>query len=344
MRIAVDAMGGDHAPAEIVKGAVEALGRFSDTQIVLVGVENRIRPLLEGAEAVKDRLTIVHAAETIDMGESPVEALRRKPDNSITRCVEALRRREVDAFVSAGDTGAVVAAATLFGQRLRGVKRQGIAVALPTLRGRTLLMDVGANVHCKPIHLLQYAIMASAYCQEVLGVADPRVGLLSVGEEEGKGNELVKHSRHLFGRAGLNFAGNIEGQMLFQGVADAVVCDGFVGNVILKVAEGLAEALVKMLSGGANPDAAGGEAKRPSGALAALKEKFDYSVTGGAPLLGVDGSVIICHGRSNATAIVNAVKAASDFARSRVNEKIVEGVARVGMVARMAEFFHRDHE
>jgi glycerol-3-phosphate acyltransferase PlsX len=317
--------------------------RQPDVTVDLFGIEDQIRPLLDVPDLPADRITIRPASQRIEMGESPVEALRRKPDTSIQRCAEALARREVDAIVSAGDTGGVVAASTLFCRRLRGVKRHGIAVALPTMTGRAVLCDVGANIHSKPIHLLQYAIMASCYAQKILGVENPRVGLLSIGEEEGKGNDLVKGSRGLFSRAGLNFVGNLEGQAIFHGLADIIVCDGFVGNVILKVAEGLSEALFHLIlakSGGAESAA---ENRGAMVGLKAVKDMLDYSSTGGAPLLGVEGSVTICHGRSNATAISNAIRVATDFTRSGVNDLIVEGVARVGMAARVAEFFHRDH-
>lgn len=336
MRVALDAMGGDHAPDEIVKGAVAALERDPELEILLVGDEARVRPLIPEAHA--SRATIRHAAQVIDMGESPVEALRRKPDTSVQRAMEALRDGQVQAVVSAGDTGGVVAAATIYVPRLKGVKRQGIAIPIPSRGGRALLIDVGANIYAKPIHLLQYAIMAAAYARQIMGIANPRVGILSVGEEEEKGNDLVKKARTLLSRAELNFVGNIEGQAIFQGAADVIVCDGFVGNVVLKVAEGLGEALFEELAGAFTEQANGSD--KFLQVLGGLKKRLDYSSTGGAPLLGVQGSVVICHGRSRATAIANAISVATEFTKSGVNDRIVEEVLRVSMLHRVVDFFH----
>ena len=249
IRVAVDAMGGDHAPLEIVRGSITALERAPGLTVLLVGDEERVRAAVEEVGDPGERLDIRHASEVIEMGESPVDALRRKEDTSIKRCMEALRAEEVDAVISAGDTGGVVASATLFARRLRGVKRHGIAIPVPTVKGRALLCDVGAYIHCKPIHLLQYAIMASCYAKEILEIENPTVGLLSIGEEEAKGNDLVKRSRNLLSRADLNFVGNVEGQAMFRHMADVIVCDGFVGNVVLKVAEGLAQVFMHTLVG-----------------------------------------------------------------------------------------------
>ena len=340
MRVAVDGMGGDHAPDEIVKGSLLALERNPDLSVLLVGDEPVLARALESAGKPADRVSIRHASEVIEMGESPVEALRAKPDSSIQRCVEALRNEDVDAVVSAGDTGAVVAASTLFVKRLKGVKRHGIAIPIPTRTGLALLIDVGANIHCKPINLLQYAIMASSYAQEVMGIEHPRVALLSVGEEEAKGTDLVKKTRNLLSRLEIEFVGNVEGQAIFQGDADVVVCDGFVGNVVLKVAEGFAESFLKGLMAEILESTNG----RPEllTDVRRLKEAFDYASTGGAPLLGVQGSIIICHGRSNDTAVANAIQVATEFTTSRVNDRIVEEVARVSMLGRMVDFFHMD--
>jgi glycerol-3-phosphate acyltransferase PlsX len=323
--VALDAMGGDHAPAEIVRGSLTALERFPKLSILLVGDQGRINAELTAQGAANDRIGIRQASQIVGMGESPVDALRRKHDTSIQRCMEALRSREVEAVVSAGDTGGVVAAATLFARRLKGVKRHGIAIPVPTNTGRALLMDVGANIHCKPAHLLQYGIMASAYAKAVMGIENPRVGLLSVGEEEAKGNDLVKRTRNLLSRSGMNFVGNVEGQAIFTGIADVIVCDGFVGNVILKVAEGLAETFIHtVLSAAQSAESLSAQSREWMGAL---RERLDYSATGGAPLLGVEGSVIICHGRSKAKAIANAIGVAVNFTRTRINDQIVAGVA-----------------
>jgi len=343
MRVAVDAMGGDHAPHEIVQGALIALEKDPELSVLLVGDERQVGPLIEKKSGVDhERIDIRHASQVIEMGESPVEALRRKPDSSIQKCVEAARDGEVDAVLSAGDTGGIVAAATLFIPRLKGVKRHGIGIPFPTISGRTLICDVGANIRAKPIHLLQYAIMASAYAQDVMGIEEPRVGVLSIGEEAAKGTDLVKRTQDLLTRAGLEFMGNVEGSQIFQGVADVIVCDGFVGNVVLKVAEGVAEAflhsIMKQLSPAMSRSPELGEL------LAPLTERLDYSKTGGAPLLGVNGSVVICHGRSKSTAIANAIDVANSFSRSGVNDRIVEGVAQVSMMHRVADFLHIDRD
>lgn len=335
-------MGGDHAPLEIVKGSVLALERAPGLSVLLVGDEKKVRAAVEEVGGPGDRLDVRHASEVIEMGESPVDALRRKEDTSIKRCMEALRAEDVDAVISAGDTGGVVAAATLFGRRLKGVKRHGIAIPVPTIKGRALLCDVGANIHCKPIHLLQYAIMASCYAKEILGIENPTVGLLSIGEEEAKGNDLVKRSRNLLSRADLNFVGNVEGQAMFRHLADVIVCDGFVGNVVLKVAEGLAQVFMHTLTGLVESAKSANGGRHLPDVLQGLRPHLDYSTTGGAPLLGVQGSVIICHGRSKATAFANAMQVAIDFTRTGVNERIVEEVTKVGMMARVAEFFHKD--
>jgi len=329
-------MGGDHAPAEIIKGSLIALERFPLLSILLVGDQETIGAELSAQGANSDRISILHASEVVEMGESPVEALRRKHDTSIQRCMEGLRARDVDAVVSAGDTGGVVASATLFARRLKCVKRHGIAIPVPTITGRALLMDVGANIHCKPVHLLQYAIMASAYARAVMGIENPRVGLLSIGEEEAKGNDLVKRARNLLSRADIDFVGNVEGQAIFRGIADVIVCDGFVGNVILKVAEGLAEAFLHtVLSAAQSADSVSSESKEWMGAI---RERLDYSATGGAPLLGVEGSVIICHGRSKAKAIANAIGVAVNFTRTGINDQIVAGVSEARAL------HHLDHE
>ncbi|MHC4470212.1 MAG: phosphate acyltransferase PlsX, partial [Planctomycetota bacterium] len=221
--------------------------------------------------------------------------------------------------------------------RLKGVKHHGIAIPIPTRTGMALVIDVGANIHCKPIHLLQYAIMASAYAQEVMGIEEPRVALLSVGEEEAKGTELVKRTRNLLSRLEIDFVGNMEGQAIFQGGADVIVCDGFVGNVILKITEGFAESFLKGLIGEVLATSNGRPELKAS--VGKLKKQLDYAATGGAPLLGVQGSIVICHGRSRSTAIANAIHVATEFTSSRVNERIVEEVASVSMLGRMVDFF-----
>ena len=327
-RVAVDAMGGDHAPREIVRGAVIAAESDPTLEQILVGVEDKIRAELPHGETPRG-VSIVHASDVLEMHESPVEALRRKSDTSIVRCMKLVLDKRADAVVSAGNTGGVVAAATFLLPRLPNCRRAGIAVPFPTRTGHCVLMDVGANIQCKPVHLVQYALMAREYAREVCGIDDPRVALLSVGGEEGKGNPLVKDTfAAMKAVKGLRFTGNVEGQQIFSGEVDVVVCEGFVGNVILKSVEGMAEAFLHLLVnelgdslGQTNP--AGREV------LTHLRARTDYAQYGGAPLMGHEAAVFISHGRSNSTAMKNAVKFANSFVGHRVNGRITEALAAV---------------
>jgi glycerol-3-phosphate acyltransferase PlsX len=335
MRIGIDAMGGDFAPAEPVKGALAARELLrDDDRIVLIGDEPAIRRHLPAGKDWGDFVQIVHASQVIAMDEVPVEALRQKPDSSIARMAELALRGEVGAVISAGNTGACVAAAQMRLRRLRGVHRPGIAIVIPTYYGPVVMCDVGANVNCRPVHLYQYGLMASEYSQCICGVEQPRVGLLSIGEEDAKGNQLVKETRALLrGDASLRFVGNVEGRDIFRGLCDVVVCEGFVGNVCLKLMEGLAEGLFKSLMtelAGAKPEAAA----RLEGPLGHIREKFDFNEYGGAPLLGVNGICIICHGASQARAITRAVGVARNFAMTRINDRITRRLGQCvqGMV------------
>ncbi len=242
MRIGIDAMGGDHAPDEEVKGALAACAMLAeDDRIVLIGRQDEVLARMNGAVDWQRHIEIVHADDVITMGESPVEALRTKPNSSIAKLAQMHKDGQIDACISAGNTGAFVAAAQMRLRRLPGVHRPGIAILAPTFHGPVALCDVGANVDCRPQHLHQYALMAQAYLKTIMKTANPRVGLLSVGEEEAKGNELVKRTRELMkGDPNINFIGNVEGRDLFAGTCDVMVCDGFVGNVIIKVMEGMA--------------------------------------------------------------------------------------------------------
>ena len=327
MRIALDAMGGDAAPAEIVKGAILAVDAFPAAEILLVGDESLIQRELDAAGTSVDRLLVRHAPEAIEMNESPVSALKRKPKSSIAIGFGLVAEGEADGIVSAGNTGAMVAAATLSLKLLEGVKRPGIALNFPHSMGETTLIDMGANVECKPLHLLQYAVMASVYQEAVFERAQPRVGLISVGEEREKGNKLVKETHALIEQTSLNFAGNIEGTDIWTGACDVIVCDGFVGNVILKLSEGLAEQMLTMLMDEAAKDTwtrLGAKLMKP--AITSLKTRLDFAEYGGAPLLGVNGVTIICHGRSDATAIKNALGAAIRFNAQDVNGRILEAL------------------
>ena len=324
MRIAVDAMGGDKAPGEIVRGAVQGLDQLGENDaIVLIGRREAIEEHLPADAAVRRRIVIHHASEVIEMDDPPVETIRQKKDSSIMVMTKLAAERQVDAVISAGNTGACAAACQLRLRTLGSVQRPGIAVVLPAFAGPVTLCDVGANVAPKPHHLLQYAQMATVFAENILKIPRPRVGLLSIGSEAVKGNPLVKQTRALIKQdPSLNFVGNIEGQELYSGACDVAVCDGFVGNVVLKLTEGLADGLFKTIRReieAENPDLA----KSFEPVVQAIWARHDYSEYGGAPLLGVDGVCIICHGSSDARAIKNAVRVARDFVRSELNRAIL---------------------
>ena len=323
MRIAVDAMGGDFAPREVVMGALEAARE--GIEIILVGDRDGIES--EIGRENRGRLEIVHTTEVIAMDEQPAAAVRRKKDSSIVRAVQLVREGRAGAFVSAGSTGAVMAASLLGLGRIKGIDRPAIASVLPSRKGGTVLLDVGANVDCKPRHLLQFGIMGSLYAEKVLGIANPRVGLLSVGEEDSKGNELTLGSFPLLKESGINFIGNVEGRDLFSGLVNVVVCDGFVGNVVLKAGEGLAMALMHMIKDELTRNwlsKMGTALTLP--ALKELRRRIDYAEYGGAPLLGVNGVVIVCHGSSTSLAIRNALRMAANAASTGLVDSIAESV------------------
>jgi glycerol-3-phosphate acyltransferase PlsX len=329
VRLAIDAMGGDHAPGEIVRGVIGARDALPDDAFLLVGDADTIEAELDAAAADRDRLEVVPAAERIGMGEAPVEAVRRRPDSSLRRAVELMADDRADAVVSAGNTGAFVAAAHMIAKRLPGVRRPGISVVFPTVHGPVVVIDVGANVDSRPVHLLQYGLMASVYAREVFGVDDPRVGILSIGEESQKGNELAREARDLMARSALNFLGNAEGRDIFNGRFDVVVCDGFVGNIVLKCVEALADSVFQtvMTEVREMPDDTR-EALMP--VMRDLQRRHDSEEYGGAPLLGVNGVVIICHGNAKARAVTNALRAAATYARQEVNRTIVQEIAKAG--------------
>ena len=314
MRLAIDAMGGDFAPREIVRGAVAARDALPEDEIILVGDEPAIRRELEAAGASADRLKIIHTTQLVGMADPPVEAIRKKPDSSMRRATELMAIDQADAVVSAGNTGAFVAAAHMVAKRLPGVRRPGISVVFPTFHGPVVLIDVGANVDSRPIHLLQYGLMANLYAHKVIGIENPRIGILSIGEEDEKGNMLAIEARRLLEKAPLNFCGNAEGRDIFEGRFDVIVCDGFVGNIVLKCIEGLVSNMFQVIM----PEfkCLDPKAAAPLGpVLKELQRRHDAEEYGGAPLLGVDGVVIICHGNSRARAIANATRAAATCAR-----------------------------
>ena len=331
MRIALDAMGGDFAPRIPVIGAVQAAREFG-IEVVLVGNENLLKRELSRLSYPKDLIRIVHSEDTVSMDEQPAKALKKR-NSSIHIGLNLVKTGEADAFVSAGNTGAVMAVALFTVGRLNGVERPAISTILPNLKGHTFLLDVGANVDCKPQHLLQFAVMGSAYARYVLGDKNPRIGLLNIGEEEGKGNELTKETYELLKRArskGLNFVGNAEGRDIYSGNFDVIVCDGFVGNVALKLSESLAKILAKLLKEEIEKhfiSRIGAVTLKP--AIKGFKRRIDYAEWGGAPLLGIKAPVIISHGSSNAKAIKNAIKTASHFVKSELNRHIEEEIEKV---------------
>jgi glycerol-3-phosphate acyltransferase PlsX len=319
-------MGGDHAPHEIVKGALIAAREYPAVHIILVGREEAIRQQL-GAE-VPSNVEIVHADEVVEMDDTALAPIRKKRNSSIRICANLVRDGRAEAMVSAGHTGAAMTSAYMVLGTIEGVNRPALAAILPSTKGHTILLDVGANVDTKASHLREFAVMGHFYAQMIFGIEQPRVGLLSIGEEEGKGNELTKETFRVLKETGLNFMGNAEGRDIYNGNADVVVCDGFIGNVVLKASESLGEFVSKTLRAEVTrtPVRKLG-ALLTKGAFDDLKKRMDYSEYGGAPLLGVKGGCIVCHGRSNAKAIKNAIRVARDFATNRIDVKIQERVA-----------------
>jgi len=335
MRVAIDAMGGDRGPSAVVEGAAAFLAEDTDTELVLVGQEDVLAPILEAhGLGGHSRVKIRNASEVIAMGEK-LASVRQKRDASIMRAVEAVRDGEADALVAVGNTLAAVAASTLRLRTAEGVHRAGIAVPLPSKSGTTVMIDMGANTACKCEHLVDYAVMASIYASEVLGIAEPRVGLLNVGEELGKGNELLREAHEKISRAPVNFIGNVEGCDIYRGTCDVVVCNGFVGNAVLKASEGAAEIVAHML----REELRRGLLRKlgallARGAFRDVKRRSDYSEFGGAPLLGLNGSVIIGHGKSDARAVQNAIRVARDSAVHDIVGKIRERLKETAKRAR----------
>lgn len=327
MKIIVDAMGGDYAPDAVIGGAVAAVQEY-EVEVGLVGDEARINSLLKKAGYKGERISVYPAQEVIQMDESAASSVRKKRNSSIVIGLNLVKEGQGDAFFSAGNTGAVVCAATLGLGLLPGIERPGIALVTPTLKGISLIVDVGANITPKPIHLLQYGIMAEAYCQNILNKPHPSVGLLNVGEEETKGTEFMKETHELLEKSNLNFIGNVEGKDLFSGKSDIVICDGFVGNIALKVTESVVETMQVFLKRHlllSNPlGKLGLVFLKPS--FSRFKKDLDYAEYGGAPLLGVNSVVIIGHGRSNVKAIKNAIRVAKEEVERKFNEKILEAI------------------
>lgn len=326
-KIAIDAMGSDQGPRPLIAGALLAAAEFG-SEIVLVGDEHLLGTELKSHPNARQLLTIRHASQVIEMDESPAAAFRQKKEASIRVAMEMVQSGEAQAVISAGHTGATLMAATLILKLLPGIDRPAIATLLPTTQGHSIIIDVGANVDCKPLHLYQFGIMGSVYAKHILARERPRVGLLSIGEEDNKGNEITKEAFQMLRKSSLNFMGNIEAKAVYRGLADVVVCDGFIGNIALKISESFAEMLESILKGAYTRNTrskVGYLLLKPS--LAPLKEKMDYAEYGGAPLLGVNGTCLIAHGASSAKAIKNALRLADRLLTHRVNAHIQEDLA-----------------
>ena len=326
MRIAVDGMGGDYAPEAVVAGALQAAHEY-DCRIVLVGDQTLLHSELEKHKNVPNTVTVHHAGSYVRMDESATTAIRKKKDASISVCADLVKEGVADSIVTAGHTGAAVVACTLKLRLLEGIDRPGIGILFPTLGTPTLLIDVGANIDTKPLHLFQYAIMGDVYFRYILRKNRPSIGILNIGEEETKGTEYIKEAHQLLNKSRLHFIGNVEGRDIFNGKVDIVVCDGFVGNVVLKVAESIADVIGKLLKQELKKSPItmlGAMLAKP--AFDALRKEVDYSEYGGAPLLGIAGTCIISHGSSNARAIKNAVRVAGEFVKYEINQHILEAI------------------
>ena len=328
MKIVVDAMGGDFAPQNVVAGVVEAVKEYK-VGVTLVGLSDRITEELKKYDYPKELIEIVHAPDVVAMNDAATVVMRQKKQSSISIGMGLLKKEGYGAFVSAGNTGACVAASTFVLGMIKGVDRPGIGCILPSLKKFTFMIDVGANTAAKPEHLLQYAKMAKVYAREVLGRPEPSIGLLNIGEEECKGTDFEKETHKLLEEKEPLFIGNIEANEVFTGKSDCIVCDGYVGNITIKVAEGLVESIGKLLKREItkNPIAIVGALLLKS-SLSTAKKSIDYSEYGGAPLLGVDGLVLICHGRSSIKAIKNSIRAAKEQIEHNVLLKIKEEMAR----------------
>ncbi|HCE46888.1 MAG TPA: phosphate acyltransferase PlsX [Lentisphaeria bacterium] len=332
MKIAVDAMGGDKAPDVVIEGTAEAVELYPFMDIVLVGHLQKITPLLKQHGLLNHpRVRLVHAEQAVGMEEPSISSIRGKKHSSITVCAELVANKEADAVISAGHTGAAVAATTFRMKLLPGVERPGIATVMPSTKGHFVFLDAGANVDCKPLHLAQYAIMGEIF-SKTMGVSKPKIGLLSIGEEDVKGNDLTKEAFKIISKMPINFIGNIEAKLLYERVADVVVCDGFVGNIVLKSSESLAKAISVWLKHAFTKNTL-----RQAGAILAqnafkeLKAIADYEEYGGAPLLGVNGICIIGHGSSSPKAIKNAIRVAGEMVESKVTDHIAARLVECGV-------------
>lgn len=325
MKIVIDAMGGDYAPEEVVKGAALALEEI-DLEIILLGNTEKVNEILAKYKYKKDKISIINCKESIETSEFPLSAIRNKKDSSIVVGTKLLKNNKADAFISAGNSGAVMAAAILeLGCISKQIRRPSVAAILPSAKGKVLVLDVGANVDCKPEHLLQFAHLGSKYAKYILKIKDPKIGLLNIGEEENKGNKFTQNAYIILKNADINFVGNIEGKDIFKGKVDVVVCDGFTGNILLKSSEGLAKLLLTEI----NKEVISQLPQNQE--MDKLKQKFanlvkmtDYTEYGGSPLLGINGLCVICHGRSKAKTFKNAILNTCKFIDSNIVEHFKE--------------------
>ena len=330
MRIALDAMGGDNAPDAIIAGALESLAELDkDDELLLVGPEDVVNQHMSCPRRYRSRVHVVHAPDVIAMDEPPVDSLRKKPKSSIGVLAKLGKTKDADAVISAGNTGACVAAFQMRMRTLPNVVRPGIAATFPTFGGPVTVCDVGANIACKPINLYQYSVMASIQSKNMLGIESPRIGIMSIGQEESKGNEIVKKARDLIkSDPNLNFVGNIEGRDILTGVCDVIICEGFVGNVMLKLTEGTVAGLFKAIKHELMQEKLGlGLALKFKPVMKRIYKKYDYHMYGGAPLLGVNGTAFICHGSSVERTIKNAVLIAKTHHTLKINDKIRDALS-----------------
>ena len=331
MKIAVDAMGGDNAPKAVVEGCIEAVLEYG-VEVYLVGLKQEIEKYIKKENIESNKIHIIEASEIINNEESPVNAIKRKKDSSMVIGLKLVRENTCDAFLSAGSTGAFLAGSLLRVGRIKGIDRPALAPVIPTTKGGCMLIDAGANVDCKPKNIMQFALMGSIYMEKVMEISSPRVGLLSIGSEEGKGNELTKQSYELLKNCNVNFIGNIEARDISYGICDVCVCDGFVGNVVLKNTEGLASALMSMIKEEITKSALSKfGALLLKNSFIGLKKRFDYKEYGGAPFLGIDGIMIKAHGSSDKKAIKNAIRQAKLLYDNQCIEKIAKEINAAGV-------------
>lgn len=333
MRIAIDGMGGDNSPKAVIEGCIEALKEYDDIEIYITGPEEKLRNEFDKFKYDKSRVQFINATEIINTNEHPVMALRKKKDSSLSKALKLVKEKKCDAIISAGSTGAFLAGCTLVVGRISGIERPALAPIMPGKNNSFIVLDVGANVDCKPSYLLQFAIMGKVYFESVLGIKNPTVGLINIGSEEEKGNELTKATYKMLKESNLNFVGNVEPRDIPNGDVNVLVCDGFVGNTVLKMYEGVASTMFNIIKDGITSTfraKLGAFLVKP--VLKGIKQKFDYTEHGGAPFLGVDGVCIKAHGSSDSKAFKNAIRQARAFSRNNIIEKIKLDIENINLM------------